>query len=128
MSALVTSIKTLLASPGVVALCENRIHPIGEPDGTKRPNIIIYIISSNEGYHMAGANSYPDSRISVECRGIDAPSVDRLGDAVVAALSGTQITIGGVNAVYFKEGGDIQDVTPDYSVFRRIIDFNVRTR
>jgi len=128
VSALSTAVLALLAAPGVTAICGTRVHPIAEPPNTARPNIIVYMVASDEGYHMAGANLYPNSRVSIEVRAADAPSADRLGDAVITALSGVSATIGSTSAVFFKEGSDVQDTTPDFSIFRRIIDFRVRTR
>lgn len=128
MNPLVATIQALLSSPAITDICEDRIHPVLEEIGTVRPNIVVYVVNVREGYNLDGPHEYPESRVSVEVRAADAPTMDRLGDAVWRVLSGADMNLGSTNAVFFKEGSDVQDISPDFSVFRRIIDFRVRTR
>lgn len=134
MSALTIAIQTLLAGPGVVTICGNRIFPVVIPQRSPNPAIVVHLIYQAEEELLAGASQWPEARISVECRGNDAPTADRLGEAVIDWLRDKLLyLIEGCEVTFFKEGTDETDASENSDqgvpyVVRRIIDFRVRYR
>lgn len=133
MSALTITIQTLLAGSGVTALVKQRIYPIDVPQGVAVDNIIVHLVYQAEEVLLAGASHWPESRVSIECRG-DAVTADKIGEAVIDWLRDKDLyVIEGSEVSFMKEGTDETDSSPASQqgqplVCRRILDFYVRYR
>lgn len=129
MSAVQIVIQALLGEPGVAAFVGDRITIAPVPRQMDMPALSVYLVSENDGYHMQGANEFPESRVTVECLAEDPGVADRLGKAVIVALRNFRGAIGSYRDIaIFKDGSDQQDNDAQASVMRRIIDFRVRWR
>lgn len=128
MSAVNIIIQALLSKPAVTAIVSDRVTMRPLPTASALPAITVYLVSDVEGYTLAGATGYPESRVTVECLAKTGPAADILGEAVRGALKDFRGTIAGKNATIFKEGTDAADNEENQPVYRRHIDFIVRWR
>lgn len=89
MTALTTTIKTLLAQATITAIVKQRIFPVMAPQNTAYPNIVVYQSTDADEVLLAGAAEFPIARVTIECRasgGNPVADADRLGHVVVTAL------------------------------------------
>lgn len=132
MSALTTTIKTLLAGSGVTAIVGQRIVPGVPPQSMGNPLICVHLVNQEEEELLQGASQWPEARVSIECRAATLNQADLLGEAVISWLRDKdRYLIDGVRASFRKEGSDETDGSEESTqgvptVSRRIIDFYVK--
>lgn len=86
MTATLTVLAALRASPGVVALAGNRIYAGRPPQDGATPDVAVVLLSSSEPYALDGASGLVTTRFVVMARGDTYAAADQLGEAVVNAL------------------------------------------
>lgn len=132
MSAVAIAMQALVASNSVKAVVGTspvRAYPLVAPQGAAFPNIVVYLVAEDDEQMMDGPALWARSRVSVECRANAAAAALDLGQTVITAIGGTtNATLAGKTATIWQAGSDYSDFNDDHTVFRRIVDFNVRWR
>lgn len=123
MSAVNATIQALLANSGVTAQVAQRINPGTAPQSGALPDIVVSRVSETPTYGLARASDLTEARIQVECRARTSTAVEKVGQAVIAALKDGRGTFASKACVFRAAGSDYDDHADDASVFRRIIDF-----
>lgn len=118
----------LAANPAVATLVDTRIFYSAADQGAVRPYLIITAGIERDGYHLSGADRWPDAAFEVIAVADTHSGADRLGDAVVAALGDASGTFAGKSARFFRDAAGGCDFVPDEKVHRRIIGFRCRYR
>lgn len=135
MSATLIALKLLLSDDTVSDLVSDRIYPVTAPQGASLPYIVVSMAFEDQDIHLDGARDGFDSRISVACHADSVAAADALGEAVKARM-GYVINEAILNdespaeeiarATSWKEGTDLLDYNDARTIFRRLMDFNLR--
>ena len=128
MSALPIVESILSAAAPVTALVGNRIFYTTAPQGAASPHLVMVQTVERDEKLLAGQAQYPESLINVIAVADDFPTVETLGNAVIAALQDAAGTYRGRHAALAREDVDSFDFLPGDRVHRRILGFAVRYR
>ena len=93
-------ITKLLATGGVTALVQARIHPGSLPQGILLPAIVFNMVSGNRSYSDDGEDGIAEARIQLDCWGVTYSAAKMAARAIKDALSAFQGNISGVNIRY----------------------------
>jgi hypothetical protein len=135
MSALRIVLALLRSSPDLVATTGGSIFPVIKPQGTSLPNVSVSLVSESEDQHLAGATGNYDARVSVACHAASMMAADSLAELVKSLLGNITNMIvadgesptGALGATtIMKADTDFTDYADDFTVFRRVVDFDVR--
>lgn len=77
-------------------LVGNRIYWDEIPQGTQRPCIVMYVISSVPGYHFQGPEALMQWRVQIDCQAATTVQKWAVARAVEGLLSGFRGAVGGV--------------------------------
>lgn len=80
----------------LAALVGQRIFWDEIPQGTQRPCVVMYVVSSIPGYHMQGEDALNQVRVQLDCQATTTASKWAVARAVNARLSGFKGAQGGV--------------------------------
>jgi hypothetical protein len=130
MSALAVVIHLLGADQTIGA----EAYPVVIPERAALPCIVVNLIAEDQNVVLNGSQNSYASRVSVACHAGTATAANALGEAVKSCLGGVinaAVDIGEspaleIGATILKAGTDLTDYSDDRTVFRRILDFNVR--
>jgi hypothetical protein len=130
LSALTIVNTTLLDAPGVTSLVGTKVYPVVSPAQTAPPVIVVNRVSGDDDAMLSGAMRYYRNRMQVDCIAVTAKSAEQIGEAVLDALNGVvKATIAGCMDVdILFASTDQTDFADDRSIFRRLLQFNVRWR
>lgn len=128
MSGLPIGEAILSAAAPVTAIVSDRIFYSVAPQGAARPYLVIIGTVERDDAMLSGQAQYPESLINVVAYADDFPTVDTLGDAVIAALQDAAGTWRGKSATLRREDIDSFDFLPADKMHRRILGFAVRYR
>ncbi|EKF17857.1 tail completion protein gp17 [Nitratireductor pacificus] len=128
MSALPIVEAILTADAGVTAIAGTRIFYSVAPQGAPRPYIVIIGTVERDEILLAGQAQYPEGLVNVACHADDFPTVEKLGNAVIAALQDAAGIYRGKAATLSREDVDGFDFLPADKVHRRVLGFAVRYR
>lgn len=78
----------LLANPTLTALVGNKIYWDEIPQTTKRPAIVMYLVSGLAGYHAQGADGLNTTRVQFDCQSLVVSEKWAIARALEDALSG----------------------------------------
>lgn len=123
MSAVNCTVQALLANAGVKAIVKQNVNPGIAPQNSTLPDLTVTRVSETPQQSLKRASGLIETRVQVECRAKTYTAVDKLGQAVRAALQDLRGTYAGRKAVFLAAGSDYDDHADDASVFRRMIDF-----
>jgi len=115
----------LLAAAGLSSLLSTRIHWLQAGQSLNKPYVTLTRISGNRSMNFQGANGFVESRVQVDCYGLNYGSAKQVARAVEARLSGVRVTHSGYVFRFFLDGErDIfEDAdTPD-KLYRVSLDF-----
>lgn len=108
---------------GVAAIVGTRIDWIERPQRSAFPAVVLQIVSAPRPQHMAGVQSFRQSRVQFDCFATTAKEAAELCEAVIAAI----LPAATVSATQFLRGfiNDVRDLGEDTDggfVHRRSID------
>jgi len=118
----------LSETPTVTALVSDRIFYTVAPQGTACPYVVIIGTLERDEPMLEGQAQYPEGLVNVVCYADNFPTVESLGNAVIAALQDASGTWRGRAATLMRDDVDGFDYLPADRVHRRIVGFLVRFR
>jgi hypothetical protein len=118
----------LTAAAPVIAIVGSRVYYSVAPQGSPLPYCVLIGTAERDETLLAGAAQYPEGLISVACYADDFPTVEALGNAVIAAAQEAVGTWRGRAATVMRDEGDSFDWLPGDRTHRRIVGFRVRYR
>lgn len=128
MSALPIVESILTAAAPVTAIVGNRIFYATAPQGAPRPHLVVIQTVERDERLLAGQAQYPESLVNVIVVGDDFPTVETLGNAVIAVLQDAAGTYRGKHVSLAREDVDSFDFLPGDRTHRRILGFSIRYR
>lgn len=128
MSAMPIIEAILSAAAPVTAIVGNRIYYSVAPQGAPRPYAVLISSVERDEKLLAGASQFPEGLVSIACFGDDFPTVENLGNAIIAALQDAAGTYRGKHTSVSRDDVDGFDFLPADRVHRRIVGFSVRYR
>lgn len=128
MSALPIVEAILSAASAVTAIAGDRIFYSVAPQAAARPYVVMIGTVERDETLLAGQAQYPEGLVNVACYADDFPTVEKLGNAVIAALQDAAGTCRGRAATVSRDDVDGFDFLPADKVHRRILGFAVRYR
>ncbi|MFI0843976.1 DUF3168 domain-containing protein [Mesorhizobium sp. IMUNJ 23232] len=125
MSALPVIESILSAAAPVTAITGNRIYYSVATQGAQVPYVVIVGTNESDETLLQGAAQYPEAFITTVAYGADFPTVETLGNAIIAALQDSRGTYRGRTATVSRDAGDSFDFVEVDRVHRRITNFRV---
>tara|TARA_R110000868_G_scaffold27661_22_gene104682 strand:+ start:1878 stop:2288 length:411 start_codon:yes stop_codon:yes gene_type:complete len=133
MSVIQIAIRILLADVGVTSLVSANIYPLAAPQEAVRPYVATSLVFEDQDTVLQGHRDGFNSRVSFACVAASLQAADGIAEAIKAAMSKVVnvVVMDGdgeplATATAFKEGTDFSDFTDDRTVFRRVLDYNLR--
>lgn len=111
--------------PDLGALIDDRIYPLRLPEGCDLPAVAWQRISAQRTYtHDAFEDTaaWVQCRVQFDCWGQTAEDAIAVGEAVVAALSGYEGTMGTASLGAVTVEFELDDYEPDTKLYRRLVD------
>lgn len=120
----------LLSASGVSSLVGDRVVWSELPDGSPRPVITLWTISSNPEYTMAGANGLEQRRVQIDCWAMTLTEAKALDAAIADLVDGFKGAVGstflqGAFVVNRDESRDPSIGSPAQRYFRARLDLLV---
>lgn len=128
MSALPIVEAILSGAAPVTAIVSTRIFYSVAPQGAARPYVVLIGTLERDENLLQGQAQYPEGSVNVVCYADDFPAVEKLGNAVIAALQDAAGTWRGKRANLRRDDVDSFDFLPADRVHRRVLGFVVRYR
>lgn len=122
------TVQALLGSGDIREIVQDRIEPEEAPQDGKLPDIVVNSVDDKDEYLLQGSAEYPRARVQIQCRAKQHSEALALRRLVIARLKNLRGTFAGAHATFFKLDTDTGDAAQDWSVYRRILDFEVRYR
>lgn len=121
------ALRALLVGSSVNTDVAGRIFWDTIPQATTKPCIVMFLVSGEPDYHMAGPSGLVDSRVQIDTRAATRTAALNLSRKVEAALSGYRGIIGGIklNGIFkISERSAFEDNGAE-SFFLRSADYRV---
>jgi hypothetical protein len=128
MSALPVIEAILTASAPVQNIVSGKVFYTTAPQGTAAPYVVIVGTNEDDETLLQGAAKFPESFVTTVSYGADFPTVETLGNAVIAALADADGVWRGRKAKVSRDAGDSFDFIEATRTHRRITNFLVRYR
>src|SRR5688572_13108901 len=99
----------LSAAPGVTGIVGSKVFYTTAPQNTVPPYLVIVGTNEDDETLLQGAARFPESYVTVVSYGADFPTVEDLGNQIIAALEDSRGTYRGRTATVSRDAGDSFD-------------------